>query len=106
MPNQLAVLEQAQSTLVDLAIKFGPKVVVAILILTAGYYVGRWVGRVLDHWLLKLSLEPPVRLLIVRLVRLVVLGLFLIMALQNLGVDLLPLIAGLSVAGAGIALAM
>ena len=60
----------------------------------------------LDHWLLKLSLEPPVRLLIVRLVRLVVLGLFTIMALQNLGVDLLPLIAGLSVAGAGIALAM
>ena len=106
MPNQLAVLEQAQSTLVDLAIKFGPKVVVAILILTAGYYAGRWVGRVLDHWLLKLSLEPPVRLLIVRLVRLVVLGLFTIMALQNLGVDLLPLIAGLSVAGAGIALAM
>ena len=32
--------------------------------------------------------------------------LFLIMALQNLGVELLPLIAGLGVAGAGIALAM
>ncbi|MBE7459166.1 MAG: mechanosensitive ion channel family protein [Zoogloeaceae bacterium] len=106
MPNQLAVLEQAQSTLVDLAVKFGPKAVVAILILTVGHYVGRWTGRVLDHWLAKLSLEPPVQLLIVRLARLVVLGLFLIMALQNLGVDLLPLIAGLSVAGAGIALAM
>jgi small conductance mechanosensitive channel len=32
--------------------------------------------------------------------------LFLIMALQNLGVELLPLVAGLGVAGAGIALAM
>lgn len=106
MPNQLAVLEQAQHTLVDLAIKFGPKVVVAILILTAGFYAGRWIGRVLDRWLDKLRLEPPVRLLLVRLARLVVLGLFLIMALQNLGVDLLPLLAGLSVAGAGIALAM
>lgn len=41
-----------------------------------------------------------------RLSRLLVLGLFLIMALQNLGVDLLPMIAGLSVIGAGIALAM
>lgn len=106
MPNQLALLEQAQSTLVDLAIKFGPKVVVAILILTAGFYAGRWIGKVLDRWLGKLRLEPPVRLLLVRLARLVVLGLFLIMALQNLGVDLLPLLAGLSVAGAGIALAM
>jgi small conductance mechanosensitive channel len=32
--------------------------------------------------------------------------LFLIMALQNLGVELLPLIAGIGIAGAGIALAM
>ena len=106
MPNQLALLEQAQSTLIDLGIKFGPKVVVAILILTAGFYAGRWIGRVLDRWLDKLRLEPPIRLLLVRLARLVVLGLFLIMALQNRGVDLLPLLAGLSVAGAGIALAM
>ncbi len=34
------------------------------------------------------------------------LGLFGIMALQNLGVELLPLIAGLGVVGAGVALAM
>jgi small conductance mechanosensitive channel len=47
-----------------------------------------------------------VRQLLVRVARLLVFGLFLIMALQNLGVDLLPLIAGLGVAGAGIALAM
>ena len=106
MPNQLALLEQAQSTLIDLGSKFGPKVVVAIIILAAGFYAGRWIGKVLDRWLGKLHLEPPVRLLLVRLARLVVLGLFLIMALQNLGVDLLPLLAGLSVAGAGIALAM
>ena len=33
-------------------------------------------------------------------------GLFLIMALQNLGVELLPLIAGLGVVGAGLALGM
>jgi small conductance mechanosensitive channel len=41
-----------------------------------------------------------------RVLRLIVIGLFLIMALQNLGVELLPLIAGLGVAGAGVALAM
>jgi small conductance mechanosensitive channel len=106
MPNQLAVLEQARNTFVDLAIKFGPKVVVAIIIMVAGFYAGRWVGAGFNRWLSKLQLEPPVRLLLVRLARLLVLGLFLIMALQNLGVDLLPLIAGLGVAGAGIALAM
>lgn len=106
MPPQLAAFEQAKSTLIDLAIKFGPRVLVAILILGVGVYAGRWVGRGFDRWLQKLHLEPPVRILLVRLARLLVFGMFLIMALENLGVDLLPLIAGLGVAGAGIALAM
>ena len=56
--------------------------------------------------LVKLGLDETLRQLLVRIVRILVLGLFLIMALQNLGVQLLPLIAGLGVAGAGIALAM
>jgi len=102
----LTDLDQAKNTFIDLAIRFGPKLVVAILILVAGYYVGRWVGTFIDRWLGKLHLEPPVRLLLVRIARLVVIGLFLVVALQNLGVDLLPLIAGLSVAGAAVALAM
>ena len=36
----------------------------------------------------------------------IIVGIFLMVALQNLGVELLPLIAGLGIAGAGIALAM
>ena len=46
------------------------------------------------------------RQLLLGFTRALVLLLFAIMALQNLGVELLPLIAGLGVAGAGIALAM
>ena len=106
MPTQLAALEQVKSTLIDLAFRFGPKVLVAILILVAGGYCARWTGVAFDRWLGKLHLEPPVRQLLVRVSRLLVMGLFLVMALQNLGVDLLPMIAGLGVAGAGIALAM
>ena len=106
MPIQLDALEQAKSTLIDLAIKFGPKVIVALLIIAAGVYASRWVGAIFNKWLGRLTLEPPVRQLLVRVSRLIVVGLFLVMALQNLGVDLLPLIAGLGVAGAGVALAM
>lgn len=104
--QQLAALDQAQSKLIDLGIEFGPRLFVAILILVAGYYVGRWAGRMLDKMLAHLEIDVTARQLLVRIARLLVLALFLIMALQNLGVDLLPLIAGLGVAGAGIALAM
>jgi len=104
--QQLAALDQAQSKLIDLGIEFGPRLLAAILILVAGYYVGRWVGRMLDKMFVHLKIDITARQLLVRIARLLVLGLFLIMALQNLGVDLLPLIAGIGVAGAGIALAM
>lgn len=104
--QNIAALDQVQSTAIDLALKFGPKLLVACLILLAGHYVGRWVGKMFEGLLLKLELDVTVRILLVRLARVVVLGMFGVLALQNLGVELLPLIAGLGVAGAGLALAM
>jgi small conductance mechanosensitive channel len=105
MNNALDPVAHAKDTLVDLAIRFGPKVLAAVLILVAGAFVGAWVARITSRGLSRLDLEPPVLQLLTRVARVVVLGLFVIMALQNLGVELLPLIAGLSVVGAGIALA-
>jgi small conductance mechanosensitive channel len=101
----MANLDQIKSTLIDLAIRFGPKLLTAILIMTAGVFVARWIGRVMLKGLHRFDLEPPMRMLFTRVVRVLVVLLFAIMALQNLGVELLPLIAGLGVAGAGIALA-
>jgi small conductance mechanosensitive channel len=106
MAESLETIEQVRTTAVDLAVKFGPKVLAALLILTLGYFVGRWLSIWLDRALGHLEMELPVRTLIVRIARAVITVLFVIMALQNLGVELLPLIAGLGVAGAGIALAM
>jgi small conductance mechanosensitive channel len=104
--ENIKALDQIQTTAIDLAFTFGPKLLVACLILLAGFYVGRWMGRVSDSMLLKMELDVTLRILLVRIVRLLVLGLFGVLALQNLGVELLPLIAGLGVAGAGLALAM
>jgi small conductance mechanosensitive channel len=105
MNPQVASLDQIKSTVLDLAIRFGPKVLVALLILIAGLVVSRWVARWLTRALGRIELEPPVRQLLARVGWLLTFALFTIMALQNLGVELLPLIAGLSVAGAGLALA-
>jgi len=106
MPTDLTDLGQFKDIFIELGVNFGPKLLVALLILAVGYYVGRWIAGFLDRRLEPLHLEAPVRHMLVRLARLLVVGLFLIMALQNLGIDLLPLIAGLGLAGAGIALAM
>jgi small conductance mechanosensitive channel len=105
MNPSITSIEQVKATIIDLAIRFGPKVLVAILILFAGVVVSRWVSRWLSHALKRIELEPPVRALLIRVVWLLTFALFVVMALQNLGVELLPLIAGVGVAGAGVALA-
>lgn len=105
MNEQAVTIGHAEQTIVDLAIRFGPRLLTAIAILVVGYAISRWVSgwvaRALEHR----ELEPPIRLLITRLIWAVCILLFLILALQNVGVELLPLIAGLSVVGAGVALA-
>lgn len=98
-------LERARSTLLELAIRFGPKLITAILILVAGVFISRAISRRVGAALQRFDLEPPVRQLFTRILSVLIVGLFVIMALQNLGVELLPLLAGLGVAGAGIALA-
>ena len=105
MGDQLKILDRMADKGLDIAMHFGPKLLVAILILAAGVFVGAWVGRATARMLARAHLEPPVSRLIERVARVFVFLLFVIVALQNLGVELLPLIAGLSVAGAGIALA-
>lgn len=106
MDNSMQSLDQVKASALDMAVRFGPKLLVALIILFVGYMVGRWVGRGVEGLLVRLNLEAPVRALLVRIARVLVLGIFAILALQNLGVELVPLIAGLGVAGAGIALAM
>ncbi len=105
MNDGLTNLTQVKGTLIDLAIRFGPKLLAAILITTVGVFVAGWIAKTTARGLHRFDLEPPVRQLLTRVARLLVLALFLIMALQNLGVELLPLIAGIGVAGAGVALA-
>ena len=105
MNTQLASLGEMKDRLLDLAIRFGPKLFVAILILGVGVATSRSVGRWLSRRFGRMELEPPLRELLARVGVALTFLLFAILALENLGVELLPLIAGLSVVGAGLALA-
>ena len=91
---------------VDLLIKYGLQVLGAIVILAAGLLLARWVGNMTQKWLQRLEMEPPVRTLLTRVVRMLVVVLTLIVALDTFGVKVAPLIAGLGIAGVGIGLAL
>jgi small conductance mechanosensitive channel len=85
---------------------YGFKIVGAVIILAAAGIIARWVGKVVDDWLSKKQVEPPIRMLGVRVLRLMVFVLAALSALDELGVKTAPLLAGLGVAGVGIGLAL
>lgn len=98
-------VEQWQNTIVNFFITYGFQMVGAVIILVVGALIARWLGNLSDKWLTRQHLEPPIRILVVRVVRLLVFGLAGMLALDKFGVQITPLIAGIGVAGVGIGLA-
>lgn len=99
-------IKSAEDLLVRFFVEYGFRILGAGLIVLAGLLIARWVGRLLARQLAKLSLEMPTQVLLGRLVRLLILGLAVVIAVQKLGVEITPLVAGLGVVGVGIGLAM
>lgn len=93
-------------TLTQYAVQYGLQAAVALGILVAGMMASRGIGNVAQQTLEKQTLEPPVRLLLVRIVKIIVMLFTAMIALQTLGVPIAPLIAGVGVAGVGIGLAL
>ena len=96
----------AKDMTMDLAIRYGFQVMGALVILGVGLLVGRWIGALTDSWLEKRALEPPLRKLLVRVVRIVVLLFTLVIALDKFGFQIAPLVAGIGVAGLGVGIAL
>src|SRR5574341_1250314 len=90
----------------DLAIRDGFQLVGAIVILVVGVLIARWIGNLTQRSLERQAMEPPIRTLIVRTVRMVVLLMVVVVALDKFGVQIAPLVAGIGIAGLGIGIAL
>src|SRR5262249_60961582 len=95
-----------KTLIVDLAVRYGFEVLGAAGILVAGVVVGRWAGAVAAARLARQQLEPPMKQLIVRVARIVVLLFALVVAIDKLGFQIAPLVAGIGVAGLGLGIAL
>jgi len=95
-----------QDKIVDYIILHAGALVSALVVVVVGFIAARWIGKLTDRWLTRKAMEPPVRMLLVRIVRLLVFGMALIVALGTAGVDVMGLVTVVGVAGVGIGLAM
>ena len=95
-----------KTKILDFILLHGPALLGAVVMLVAGVIAAGWVGKFVERWLERKQLEPPVRMLIGRIARLVIMALALVMALDTLGFKVTAVLAGIGVAGVGIGLAM
>jgi small conductance mechanosensitive channel len=96
----------AQDAIIKFFIEYGFKIFGAAVIIFCGWMLARWLGRFLTSRLDKVEIEPPIKVLMVRAVKFVVIAFTMLIAVQKLGVDIMPLVAGISVMGVGAGLAM
>jgi len=96
----------AKDLTVDLLVRYGFQILGAVIILAAGAVVARWMGNLTQRALERRAMELPVRTLVVRLVKLLVLLFALMAALDKFGFQIAPLVAGIGVAGLGIGIAL
>jgi small conductance mechanosensitive channel len=99
-------MDDIRKDVVKFLTEYGFRILGAAIIMVAGAIVARWVGRVVDNFFKKKELEPPLRNLTVRVIRLLVFALAAVLALDKCGVPIAPMVAGIGVAGVGIGLAM
>jgi small conductance mechanosensitive channel len=95
-----------QDKLIEYIITHSGALISALIVALVGFLLARWIGKLMDRWLTRKAMEPPMSTLLVRIVRLLVFGMALVIALGTAGMDVTALIAGVGVAGVGIGLAL
>lgn len=96
--------------IIDFVVQKGPgmvgTVIIVALIAIGGFMAARRLSNMLVGWLTRKEFEPPVRMLVGRIAFILVLALAALIAAQTVGIEVMPLVAGLGVAGVGISFAM
>ena len=90
----------------DLILHYGLQAFSAAVILIVGILFAKWVGNVAHQRLNRVEMEPPVRMLLVRIMKILVHALTIMIVLDQVGVPIAPLVAGIGVAGLGVGFAL
>ena len=93
--QQLELVQQIYQTLVDFLVGYSFQILGAIIVVIAGFVVGRWVANALLKVQEKRNVDVTLRQFIASTVRLIVVVMFLIVALSQLGISITPLIAAI-----------
>ena len=99
-------IEKHSQTIVELGLSYGPRLLLALLVLFVGFWIIKRVVGLLDHAMLKKEVEVTLRRFLSSLVSILFKTLLLISVASMVGVETTSFIAVLGAAGLAIGLAL
>lgn len=91
---------------VSFAVQYGFQVLGGVMVLLAGWLVAKYIARYSDTFLARKHIDVTVRKFFVGGVKLAIIAFAVIVALGKFGIEIAPLIAGISVVGFGTSFAL
>jgi small conductance mechanosensitive channel len=102
-PTEIA---QQTSALWKLTLEYAPPIIGALLVLFAGWTIANWVRKLVTRGLEKTKIDATLKPVIASIVRYIVLGLTIMVVMQQFGVQTASLLALLGTIGLAIGLAL
>jgi len=106
MQDELELVQEVYNVVINFLVNYSFQLVGAVIILIAGFIVASWVSRLLMRIQEKRNVDVTLRLFISSTVRIMVIGLFCIIALGKLGVSINPFIAAIGGLAVGASFAL
>jgi small conductance mechanosensitive channel len=106
MLEEIEAAERYMDMIIEFAVKYGFQVLAAVITLIIGLIVARWLSRVIVRVCEKKKLDVTLSRFLGNVVRLIIIGFVLIIALGKLGVAITPFIAALGAVAFGSSLAL
>jgi small conductance mechanosensitive channel len=93
--EQLNLIQQVYELIVNFAVNYSFQLLGAVIVLIAGFVVGGWVSKALAGLMERRNVDITLRLFLANTARIIVVGLFLIIALSQMGISITPFIAAI-----------
>ncbi len=106
MEEQLDLVQQVYELVVNFAVTYSFQLLGALLVVIAGYVIGGWVSRVVLRVQERRNVDITLRQFIANVARMLVIGMFLVIALSQVGISITPLIAAIGGLAVGASLAI
>lgn len=106
MREQLGLIEQVYEQIINFMVGYSFQLLGAIVVIFAGLIAGRWVSNLLLRVQEKKNVDVTLRQFIASAVRLLVVVMFAVVALSQLGISITPLIAAIGGLAVGLSLAL